>query len=211
MKTNRSFLDYPEGERFAYFALLAAIASADGRLDEQERRRLQELCREAHMSPEYTAHTLSIAEGTSEYDFRLAIETLRESELRFLAVADMLYIARADGKITPDETSEIEGFCQSLNLNAAQIQTLHRYVEKIIAAKTRGADEDELQSLGEEFKNELTLAQVPGHVFGFSAGMMAGMSAVGTAVGVAAGIVSLPFALTYKGIQNLWKKFKGGK
>ncbi len=208
METQRSFSDYPENERFAYFALLAAIAGADGTLDDTERARLRELCLEARMSAEHTAHTLSIAEGTSDYNFDVAIETLRESDLRFLAVADMLLIARADGRITPDETGEIEGFCRSLDLNAVQIQTLRRYVEKIISAKTHGADEQKLALLSEELKNELTLGQVPTTAFAFSSGLMAGMSAVGTAVGVAAGIVVLPFMLTYEGVRALWKKWR---
>jgi tellurite resistance protein len=208
METRRSFLDYPENERFAYFALLAAIAGADGTLDAQERLRIQELCQQARMSPEHTARALAIAQGTTEYDFNLAFDTLRDSDLRFLAVADMLFIARSDGKITDDETREIEGFCQSLDLNAVQIRTLRKYVDQIIAAKNRGADENLLQDLTDDFKNELILAQVPTSLFGYSAGVMAGIGVVGTIVGTAAGVIALPFALSYEGVRALWKKWR---
>jgi tellurite resistance protein len=208
MESNRSLLDYPESERFAYLALLAAIAGADGDFDGAERDRISELCLEARMSSEYTARAIAIAEGTTDYDLGLAIDALRDSELKFLAVADMLLIARADGKITPDETAEIEGFCQSLNLNAPQLQTLRRYVDKIVSAKAQGANEDKLAKLSEELKNELTLGQVPTAVFAFSSGVMAGMSAVGTAVGVVAGIAALPVLLTYDGVRALWKKLR---
>lgn len=121
---------YSEPEKTAYLGTLAALASADRSACEQEMQFLTALAQSAQLSPEATQQVLSAAQDSSNASVTQHLDVLKDSELKYSLVADIITFAKADGQYSPEEQQMLQKMAAYLGVNAEQVEALDQVVEQ---------------------------------------------------------------------------------
>ncbi len=133
----QSFLkDYTQKERIAYIGAVASLAIADNVATTEEIEIVSNLIEEAGITGMEKERVLKTAKGLSEADFGDWMETLKNSELRFSLITELISFARADGQYSPQEKAKIEEISTQLGINDEQYAVLDEFVSKSDSAET---------------------------------------------------------------------------
>jgi uncharacterized tellurite resistance protein B-like protein len=122
--------DYSDPEKGAYLGAIAAIATADHSASEEELEHLMALADSAGISIEQKEAVRRAALETSPDELRRFIEILRNSELRFSLVTDLISFAKADNSYSEEEKTTIEGIAKQLDINKKQYSLLDEFAEE---------------------------------------------------------------------------------
>ncbi|MGV3587795.1 MAG: TerB family tellurite resistance protein [Adhaeribacter sp.] len=162
--------DYSEQEKAAYLGAIASVASADRVASSEEVQFLTLLAQSAGISAEGQQEVVAAAHDSSNISIRQCLDILKNSELRFSFITDVMSFAKADGKLDAQEQSKIQEMAQHLNINQQQFGALQQFVHKAEEAQQHGenpTDPNFLQKTG--LANALGQAGVP------TGGMMQGL------------------------------------
>ncbi|KAA5544161.1 TerB family tellurite resistance protein [Adhaeribacter rhizoryzae] len=162
--------DYSEQEKAAYLGAIASVASADRVASPEEVQFLTLLAQSAGLSAEGQQEVVAAAHDSSNISIRQCLDILKNSELRFSFITDVMSFAKADGKLDAQEQSKIQEMAQYLNINQQQFGALQQFVHKAEEAQQHGenpTDPNFLQRTG--LANSLGQAGVP------TGGMMQGL------------------------------------
>lgn len=162
--------DYSENEKAAYLGAIASVASADRVASPAETEFLTLLSQSAGLSAEGQQEVLAAAQDPSNLSIRQCLDILKNSDLRFSFITDVMAFAKADGKLDAQEQSKIQEMAQYLNINQQQFGALQQFVTKAEEAQQHGEDPTDasfLQRTG--LANSLGQAGVP------TGGMMKGL------------------------------------
>lgn len=154
--------DYSENERAAYLGAIASIASADRVASEEEVTFLQALAQNAGLPTDQQQAVVSAAQDPSNISVKQCLDQLKNSELRFSLITDIMSFAQADGKLSGEEEKQIQQMAQYLNINQQQYGALHQFVNKSAEAQQQGhnpTDQSFLQQSG--LANSLGQAGIP--------------------------------------------------
>ncbi|WP_262891494.1 tellurite resistance TerB family protein [Adhaeribacter radiodurans] len=165
--------NYSENERAAYLGAIASIASADRVASEEEITFLEALAQNTGLSPEQQQSVVQAAQDPSNANVRRYLDQLKNSELRFSLITDIMSFAQADGKLSGEEEKRIQEMAQYLNINQQQYGALHQYVNKASQAQQQGqnpTDHSFLEQTG--LANSLGQAGIP------TSGLMQGLLGV---------------------------------
>lgn len=121
--------DYSDQEKTAYLSTIASLASADRNASPAEAEFLQQLAHSAQLSEEGTQQVLKAARDASNQSVQQHLDTLRNSELRFPLVTDLISLARADGTYSAEEEAMINKIAAYLDINEQQKHTLESVVD----------------------------------------------------------------------------------
>jgi uncharacterized tellurite resistance protein B-like protein len=122
--------NYSETEKTAYLSAIASLASADRQASAAEIEFLQALAQQAGLSSGATQQVLSAAQDASNQTIQQSLDTLKNSDLRFSLVTDLISFARADGSYANDEEAMITKMSQYLGINQQQQQALETVVDQ---------------------------------------------------------------------------------
>lgn len=216
MSQSHPALTLPRQERVDYLTVVASLAAADGRVDAAELESLRGWCRTLGLDVDEEAKVLEAAEHPDAAELQTVVARLNRSPLRFTVIADLLFIAHADGVYDATERDELAGLCEALHVAPHQVSAIEAYVGAALAA--RGADEEDEHGMTPAAV--LERAQVPigpialgGSVGGLSgAGVLTGLAALGVGAGVAAGLgVAAAIGLgSFLAIQALHDRVSNG-
>ncbi|WP_026464268.1 TerB family tellurite resistance protein [Adhaeribacter aquaticus] len=161
--------DYSLEERGAYLAAVATIASADGHASEEELEFLSLMGEAAELPENIQEEVVQIAKNPSQISLQKCLDLLKQSQLRFSLITDIISFAKADGQYTPDEQNHIESIANYLEINQKQFSLLDQFVNKANDAQQKGEDTSSQSfvnksGFGDMFKNA-----------GISPGMVQGM------------------------------------
>jgi len=150
--------DYAVEERGAYLAALATMASADGNTSEEELQFLQMMSEAAELPENVQQEIIQIAKNPSQISLQKCLDALKNSQLRFSFISDIISFAKADGKYTPDEQKHIESIASYLGIDQKQFSVLDQYVNKANDAQQQGEDPTsqtfmQKSGFGDMFKN----------------------------------------------------------
>jgi len=162
--------DYSEQEKAAYLGAIASVASADRVASPEEVQFLTLLAQSAGISAEGQQEVIAAAHDSSNISIRQCLDILKNSELRFSFITDVMSFAKADGKLDAQEQSKIQEMAQYLNINQQQFGALQQFIHKAEEAQQHGenpTDPNFLQRTG--LANSLGQAGVP------TGGMMQGL------------------------------------
>jgi uncharacterized tellurite resistance protein B-like protein len=152
MDTNEQLLaGHSAQEKGAYLVAIASIATADRAATSEEIEFLQALAQGADLTEADEQVVLQAAQDPNNTHLRQSLEVLKNSELRFSLVTDLIAFAKADGKYTPDEEKLIGQMAQYLNINPNQYSAINQYVNQAETAHKQGQDftsQNFLQSSG---------------------------------------------------------------
>ena len=122
--------NYSEAEKTAYLSAIASLATADRQASGAETQFLQALAQQAGLSGGATQQVLSAAQDANNQSIQQSLDTLKNSDLRFSLVTDLISFARADGAYANDEEAMIDKMSQYLGINQQQKQTLESVVDQ---------------------------------------------------------------------------------
>jgi uncharacterized tellurite resistance protein B-like protein len=132
--------DYSETEKGAYLAAIATVATADRSVSEAETEFLNLLSEAAELSPESRAEVLQVAQNPSVINVQKCLDVLKQSDLRFSFVTDVMSFAKADGQLDTEEEEKIRQMAQYLGINQQQFVALEQFVDKAEEAGKTGED-----------------------------------------------------------------------
>src|SRR5688572_26853649 len=137
METKQNILlsNFTEREKTAYITALAALATSDREATDEELENLRELTNRAGLSADQEDTVMKAAQDTSGQELLKSLDVLKESDLRYGLITDLIAMAKADESYTPEEKGNIEKVSRYLNVNGSQFSILDQFV-------TRAADEE---------------------------------------------------------------------
>ncbi len=210
--------DYPEVEKVDYFSIVASIASADGKVTDAEITQIREFCSAIGIGEIGIGVIIAVIGDPSMIDLQAILNRLSKTELKFTLLTDMLFMAHADGIVSPNEEEEIRKIASMLDITQEQIEVINKYVEVVISAQHSDHSESDWKKLGSEIAGVLASAGVPlgsvviaGTVLGN--GVATGLTALGPGLGMAtgAGVAISIGVCSYFGVRWLFKKIIGEK
>lgn len=122
--------NYSEVEKTAYLSAIASLATADRQASGAETEFLQALTQQAGLSDGATQQVLAAAQDASNQSIQQHLDVLKNSDLRFSLVTDLISFARADGSYSNAEEAMIGKMAQYLGINQEQKQTLETVVDQ---------------------------------------------------------------------------------
>ncbi|MGV3503725.1 MAG: TerB family tellurite resistance protein [Adhaeribacter sp.] len=132
--------DYSDLEKGAYLAAIATVASADRQVTEQEVEFLNLLSEAAGLAPNTRQEVITVAKNPSAIDLQKSLDVLKQSDLRFSFVTDVMSFAKADGQLDAEEEKKIQQMAHYLGINDQQFNTLEQFVNKAEEAGQQGQD-----------------------------------------------------------------------
>ncbi|MGB3077283.1 MAG: TerB family tellurite resistance protein, partial [Chitinophagales bacterium] len=131
--------DYNDLEKGAYLGAIASIATADHSATEEEIEFLRALAESADLSEEQEESIVRAAKELSTDELERCLDILKQSELRFSLLTDIISFAKSDGKYSPEEQKNVEEIAQRLDINRQQFSLLDQFVDN---AREKGNSED---------------------------------------------------------------------
>ncbi len=154
--TTQLLQNYSEDEKTAYLSSIASLATADRQASPAEGQFLQALCQQAGLSAESTQQVAAAAQDSSNESIQQHLDALKDSDLRYSLITDLISFSRADGAYSNDEEAMVNKMSQYLGINQEQQQTLETVVDQ--AAKVSHDPQDPAKegffsSIGDKLSN----------------------------------------------------------
>ena len=137
---NTLLKDYTDTEKGAYLAAIATVAAADRSVSEEEIEFLNLLSEAATLSPAARQEVLQVAQNPSAINVQKCLDVLKQSDLRFSFVTDVMSFAKADGQLDAEEEQKIRQMAQYLGISQQQFVALEQFVNKAGEAGEKGED-----------------------------------------------------------------------
>ena len=152
----QSLKDYPEQEKAAYLAAVASMGTPEDKASPEEEEFLADLCEEAGLTQADKEEVIMEARNPANDGFERNLDFLRNSDLKYSFVVDILSFAKADGQYTEAEKQKIHRMADRLGISIEQYNALYEYVEKAEKAQGEEASQEgflESTGLKQKFEN----------------------------------------------------------
>jgi len=130
MENEKLLRDYSDAEKGAYLGAIASIATADRQATEEEIKYLNALADIGGLSPEQKEAVSQIAQGISPDDLKQCLDVLKDSDLKYSLITDIIAFAKSDANYSDAEKTNIDKIAQYLGVNEEQVSALHQFVTK---------------------------------------------------------------------------------
>lgn len=137
--------DYSEPEKGAYLGAIASIATADREASPEELEFIRALAASADLSKEQEDAVIRAATEISATELDRCLDILKQSDLRFSLITDIISFAEADGQYSEEEKKNISEIALYLNVNSEQFSLLDQFVKK---SAESGKTEEEVAQPG---------------------------------------------------------------
>jgi len=122
--------NYPDEEKGAYLGAIASIATADSTASDEEIEFLRALAEQTNLSKDQEEAVVRAANEISGSELNRCLDILKNSDLRFSLITDIISFANADGKYSPGEKADVEKIASYLQVNGEQFSLLDQFVKK---------------------------------------------------------------------------------
>jgi len=130
MENEKVLRDYSDAEKGAYLGAIASIATADRQATQEEIEYLDALSDTAGLSAEQKEAVSQIAQGISPDDLKQCLDVLKNSDLKYSLITDIIAFAKSDANYSDAEKNNIDNIAQYLDVNQEQVSALHQFVNK---------------------------------------------------------------------------------
>ncbi len=210
---------HPLALRKDYLTVLASMAWADGKVTEDERRKIEGFCELAGLDKAAMGQVIEEACSQNSSTLKRHFESLKNSDLRYTLLTDCAFLSFADGLFSDEEKAEAQKVAQGLGIVGQQLEAIANYV-RAVASLGKGVSAEEAKKIGEKEAAELKAAGIPVEEVaiagafvacaarGGDGDMMDVLKAFGIGLGVVTGLGPLVMLgiLSYKGVKWLFKK-----
>lgn len=150
--------DFPNEEKGAYLGAIASLATADHSATPDEIEFLEKLADSAGVSPDQRESVVKAATEISGKELSECIQILKNSDLRFSLLTDLISFAKSDNHYSDEEKRVIKSMADELKISDEQFSLLDQFVDKAATADTTPEEATkpgflESLGLGERFKN----------------------------------------------------------
>ena len=142
-------------QKGAYLTAIASIATADSQASQVEIDHLTHLCDAADLSAGQQQIVLDAAREPNGESLVSALDSLKNTDLKYSLLTDLLAFAKADDSYSETEQQSIQKIATYLEVDETQFGLLDQLAEKTYSAGISGKSEDEqglLSSLGDKLK-----------------------------------------------------------
>jgi len=174
METKQIILsNFTDQEKLAYLSTLAALATSDREASGEELKQLREISQRAGLSIDLEENILEAAKDISGNDLKNSLDVLKESDLRYGLITDLIAMAKADESYTSEEKENIEKVSRYLNVTGTQFSLLDQFVDKAAQEERTSEEYSEpgfLRSTGmqDKFSNAgFNMGSIGKSIFGF--------------------------------------------
>lgn len=130
VKSETMLTGYSEHEKSAYLGALAALATADREADDEELGHLREIAQAAGISSDEEQKILDAAKDTTGTHLKECLEILKQSDLRYSLLTDLIALAKVDESYSEEEKANIEKVASHLNVSNSQFSAINQFVSK---------------------------------------------------------------------------------
>lgn len=131
MANNQTILEgYSDLEKGAYLGAIASLATADRQASEEELTYIQELAQAANLSPDQQELVRSAATGLSGEDLSRCLDVLKNSQLKYSLVTDLIAFAKADQDYSEAEEQSIQKISNYLGVSQQQVAALDEFADQ---------------------------------------------------------------------------------
>ena len=127
--------DYSDLEKGAYLGAISSIATADRAASDEEMEYIMALAESAELSDEQKKAVSRAATELSGQELLKCLDILKNSDLKFSLVTDLISFAEADKNYTAEEKANVEKIAQHLGINQQQFSLLDQFVKKTAEVK----------------------------------------------------------------------------
>jgi tellurite resistance protein len=124
---------YSDQEKGAYLGAVASIATADRQASEEEMQYITALCDAADISETQKEAVMRAANELSGEELKKCLDILKNSDLKYSLVTDIIAFAKADTNYDAEEQKRVEEISQYLEVNQNQFSLLNEFTEKAAA------------------------------------------------------------------------------
>ncbi|HET9486554.1 MAG TPA: TerB family tellurite resistance protein [Chryseosolibacter sp.] len=128
--TNNVLSGYSDQEKGAYLGAIASIATVDRSATKEELDHLRSLAKAADLSTTQEKALAEAAMKTSVEELKDYLNVLKNSELKFSLVADIITFAKVDHAYTEEEKTSIKKIADYLQVDQQQFALLDEFVDK---------------------------------------------------------------------------------
>jgi uncharacterized tellurite resistance protein B-like protein len=129
-ETNSILEGHTDIEKTAYLGAIASIATADRQATEEELTYISGLCNAAGLNPDQNATVQNAATDTSGNALANNLEVLKNSNLKFSLVADLMSFAKSDTNYSEEEDESIHKIAEYLGVDQHQFSLLDQVADK---------------------------------------------------------------------------------
>ncbi|MGZ8544462.1 MAG: TerB family tellurite resistance protein [Flavisolibacter sp.] len=143
MSNNTTFLSgYTDLEKGAYLGAIASLATADRVASPEEIDHLNQLSTAASLSEEQKQFVVRAATELNAEDLNECLDILKESELKYSLVTDLIAFARSDENISREEEESVHKIARYLGVNEKQYSLLGEFTEEVSTENVQSTDQD---------------------------------------------------------------------
>ncbi|MES2891015.1 MAG: TerB family tellurite resistance protein [Bacteroidota bacterium] len=129
-------------EKAAYLGAIASVATADRSASEEELAFLDALSRSANLSEdEANAVRQTASSQMTDEELKSYLDVLKNSELRFSFVTDVIAMAQADQDYSDEEKQNVQGIAEYLGVNQEQFSVLDQFTKKAVQEAPNQSEE----------------------------------------------------------------------
>lgn len=136
---SQDFSQFPAEQRAAYLGVIASLTTADRRASEEEVAFLSALAQQTGLPQQQAQTVVDAALDPSTGALQENLAVLRNSELKYSLLHDLLAYAQSDGNFSAEEKKFIESLASSLQISHDQ----YRAVDNFQRAQETGGDVSE--------------------------------------------------------------------
>lgn len=147
MTNNTTLQNYSSAERKAYIQAIASIATADGTATVEELEYILALSNEVGLSDSDKESIMESAKSANDESLFEGLTVLKNSELRFSLLSDLINLAESDQLYHEEERKNVEKIAAFLNINPQQFEALSELAEETKKEESAPASVNEPNSL----------------------------------------------------------------
>lgn len=133
---------YSNIEKGAYLGAIASLATADRIAAEEELEYIEALIASAGINNEQAALIRHAATtDIADEDLKHFLDELKNSQLRFSLVSDVIAFANSDKNYTEDEEQKVKAIAEYLGVNNNQLSVLNQFTQKAVETAPHQAEE----------------------------------------------------------------------
>jgi uncharacterized tellurite resistance protein B-like protein len=138
---------YSDIEKGAYLGAIASIATADREASEEELSYIRELCEAAELSEEQMKAVEGAATEMSGEELSRCLDILKNSELRYSLVADLIAFAKSDQDYSEEEQQNVQKISTYLGVDKQQYSLLDQFAQKATEQQPEESVESNAQNM----------------------------------------------------------------
>jgi uncharacterized tellurite resistance protein B-like protein len=129
---SESILDgHSDQEKTAYLAAIASIATADKQATPEELEYINQLCDAADLRDEQRQQVLNAATETAGEELKRSLDILKNSQLKYSLVTDLMAFAKSDSNYSEEESQYISRVAQQLGVDQQQFALLNQFADNV--------------------------------------------------------------------------------